>query len=68
MLIDDFKTIDSKENTHCLVVDENIVLDNKTIFAKVSRKIAQLGMASPDNTKILRKYVIELMEHKPQVD
>jgi len=68
MSIDDFKTIDSKENAHCLVLDKNIVLDNKTIFAKVSRKIAQRGMASPVNTKFLQKYVIELMQHKPQVD
>jgi len=68
MSINDFKTIDSKENFHCLVIDENIELDNKTIFAKVSRKIAQRGMASPVNTKFLQKYVIELMQHKPQVD
>eukprot|EP00532_Pseudo-nitzschia_australis_P015969 CAMPEP_0168261558 /NCGR_PEP_ID=MMETSP0141_2-20121125/9134_1 /TAXON_ID=44445 /ORGANISM="Pseudo-nitzschia australis, Strain 10249 10 AB" /LENGTH=142 /DNA_ID=CAMNT_0008199697 /DNA_START=68 /DNA_END=493 /DNA_ORIENTATION=- len=68
MSINEFKTIDSKEIDHCLVLDENLELDNRTIFAKVSREMVKRGMASMVNTIFLRSYVEKLMQHKPQVD
>jgi len=68
MSIDNFKTIDSKEINHCLVLDKNLELKNRTIFAKVSRQTARRNIASPVNTILLRSFVKELMKHKPQVD
>mgnify|MGYP001626972923 CR=1 FL=1 len=67
MSIDRFKTIDSTNKDHCLVLD-NIEPKPDTIVAKISREMAKRNLASPKNTKLLRGFVKHLMRFKPQVD
>jgi len=68
MSIDEFKTIDSTKEDHCLVLD-NIKPKPDTIFAKISWEMAKRNLASPKNTKLLvRGFIQDLMRFKPQVD
>jgi len=67
MSIDEFKSIDGTNQDHCLVLD-NIEPKPETIFAKISREMAKRNLSSPNNTKVLRGFLNDLMRFKPQVD